>query len=375
MPLQIAAHSQRLAAHPYHSAWVAASAGSGKTKVLTDRVLNLLLEGCSPDRILCLTFTKAAAAEMANRLRFRLGEWSILSEGELQASLQNLLGSLPSPEKISYARKLFGLTLDAPGGLKILTIHSFCQSLLKRFPLEAGLSPFFEVIDDSQKKSLLKKAAHQVMEEPSLQETLEVLIFRFSETAFEDLNNFILQERASFTSLHLQEIDKELHTEDLSEEEHLKSLLDYIPLEELKESLSSFEEGSFTDKERGIALSAFLSLSDRERYHNYETYLSFFLTQKGEMRVRLLTQKLALKFPCFMEQLTKEAFRLEKWIQTRNTLDIAKISKAFLSYSCAFLKAYETLKKSQSLLVYRLVKSTYPFMNSWFLRQFKIPSF
>ncbi|MBY0501088.1 MAG: double-strand break repair helicase AddA [Alphaproteobacteria bacterium] len=352
MPLQIAAHSQRLAAHPYHSAWVAASAGSGKTKVLTDRVLNLLLEGYSPERILCLTFTKAAAAEMANRLRVRLGEWAILPENELQTSLQSLLGSLPSPEKISYARTLFGLTLDAPGGLKILTIHSFCQSLLKRFPLEAGLSPFFEVIDDSQKKSLLKKAAHQVMEELNLQETLETLIFRFSETTFEEFNNFILQERASFASLHLKEIDKVLHTEGITEKEHLRSLLDFIPLEVLKKNLSNFEEGSSTDQERGVTLSEFLSLSDTEKYLNYETYLSFFLTQKGEKRARLLTQKLALKFPCFMEQLVEEASRLERWVQTRNTLDIAKTSKAFLTYSCAFLKAYETLKKSQSLLDY-----------------------
>ncbi len=352
MPLQVAAHSQRLAAHPYHSAWVAASAGSGKTKVLTDRVLNLLLEGYPPERILCLTFTKAAAAEMANRLRVRLGEWAILPESQLQTSLQNLLGSFPSPEKMSYARTLFGLTLDAPGGLKILTIHSFCQSLLKRFPLEAGLSPFFEVIDDSQKKALLKKAAHQVMEDPNLQETLEVLILRFSETTFEELNNFILQERASFASLHLKEIDKVLHIEGLTEENHLKALLDFIPREELKKNMANFEEGSSTDQERGRVLSEFLSLSNTERYHNYEAYLSFFLTQKGEKRARLLTQKLALKYPYFVAQLAEEASRLEKWVQMRNALDIAKISKAFLTYSCAFLKTYESLKKSQSLLDY-----------------------
>src|SRR5437762_1828698 len=142
MPLQIAGLAQQLAAHPHHSAWVAASAGSGKTKVLTDRVLNLLLEGCVPERILCLTFTKAAAAEMANRVRSRLGEWAILPDHELQDVLKKLQGNAPSGEKIERARTLFGLTLDTPGGLKIQTIHSFCQSLLKRFPLEAGLSPF-----------------------------------------------------------------------------------------------------------------------------------------------------------------------------------------------------------------------------------------
>src|SRR5688572_26011261 len=112
MPHQTAATSQRLAASPHHSAWVAASAGSGKTKVLTDRVLNLLLEGCPPERILCLTFTKAAAAEMANRVRARLGEWAILPESDLQRSLQILQGFTPSDEKIEQARRLFSLTLD-----------------------------------------------------------------------------------------------------------------------------------------------------------------------------------------------------------------------------------------------------------------------
>ena len=198
MPHQTAATSQRLAASPHHSVWVAASAGSGKTKVLTDRVLNLLLEGCPPERILCLTFTKAAAAEMANRVRARLGEWAILPESDLQRSLQILQGFTPSDEKIEQARRLFSLTLDTPGGLKIQTIHSFCQSLLKRFPLEAELSPFFEVADDTKQKFLIKEASHRVMEIPELQNSLQELIIRFSETTLRDLTDFVLQHRLFF---------------------------------------------------------------------------------------------------------------------------------------------------------------------------------
>jgi ATP-dependent helicase/nuclease subunit A len=198
MPHQIAATSQRLAAHPHHSAWVAASAGSGKTKVLTDRILNLLLEGCPPERILCLTFTKAAAAEMASRVRLRLGEWAILSEPELRKVIENLQGIFPSPEKVLRARMLFGIILDTPGGLKIQTIHSFCQSLLKRFPLEAGLSPFFRIIDDAERNTLIKKAFYETMEDSYFQE----LVFHFSETTFNNFNTFILQTRASFKGLN-----------------------------------------------------------------------------------------------------------------------------------------------------------------------------
>jgi len=352
MPLQIAATSQRLAAHPYHSAWVAASAGSGKTKVLTDRVLNLLLEGCSPERILCLTFTKAAAAEMANRVRARLGEWAILSEDDLQKSLENLQGEPPSLEKCERARMLFGLTLDTAGGLKIQTIHSFCQSLLKRFPLEAGLSPFFEVIDDTEYQYIVKKVSHIVLQNPLHQQILKELILRFSETTLEEFNTFLLQERTSFENLDRQEIDKVLQTKNLTKEGLLESLFAFVPETDLRKNLPFFQQGSPTDQERGIALGQFLNLSKKERGPNYETYLTLFLTQKGERRVRLLTQKVAIQSPFLKELLEEEALRLENWLERYNALEISTVSKAFLRYSLTFLETYESLKKTQSLLDY-----------------------
>src|SRR5579863_4501567 len=132
---------QREAADPAASVWVAASAGTGKTKVLTDRVLSLMLGGSPPTRILCLTFTRAAAAEMANRLHERLSQWAVLPEGALGAELQALLGRMPDQARLDHARRLFATVLDAPGGLGIETIHAFCQSLLRRFPVEAGVPP------------------------------------------------------------------------------------------------------------------------------------------------------------------------------------------------------------------------------------------
>ena len=145
----IANKAQREASNPYISAWVSASAGSGKTKVLTDRVLQLLLAGNAPETILCLTFTKAAAAEMANRLSQTLRNWLALSETDLIKKLQNLTGFTTEEltEKIPLARTLFANVLDTKGGMKIMTIHSFCQNILKRFPLEAGILPSFDVAD------------------------------------------------------------------------------------------------------------------------------------------------------------------------------------------------------------------------------------
>jgi ATP-dependent helicase/nuclease subunit A len=348
MPHQIAATSQRLAAHPHHSAWVSASAGSGKTKVLTDRILNLLLEGCSPERILCLTFTKAAAAEMASRIRIRLGEWAILPEQELQKTLETLQNAAPSSEKILRARMLFGITLDTPGGLKIQTIHSFCQSLLKRFPLEAGLSPFFRVTDDTEHKNLIKKAFYEAMEDSQLQK----LAIHFAEFSFDEFNTFILQKRDSFKDLNSKEINRALETEGLTEKILMDRLLQGIPEEQLRQALPAFQQGSPTDEKRGEDLAHFLAFSYQNRHAKHENYLSIFLTQEGEKRARLLTQKLSHSFPALGEVLEKEATRLENWTNQWNALEISSLSKAFLRYGLSFLQKYEDLKRAESLLDY-----------------------
>jgi ATP-dependent helicase/nuclease subunit A len=155
---------QRNAADPEASVWVSASAGSGKTKVLTDRVLSLLLDGTRPERILCLTFTKAAAAEMAVRINRQLSQWATVEDDELEKMLENLTGKAPAEDTARRARQLFARVLDAPGGLKIQTIHAFCQSLLGRFPIEAGLAPHFEVIDERSAAELVEAARDTVLQ-------------------------------------------------------------------------------------------------------------------------------------------------------------------------------------------------------------------
>ncbi|WP_234455196.1 double-strand break repair helicase AddA [Thermohalobaculum xanthum] len=146
--------AQRQAADPMVSAWVGANAGSGKTRVLTQRVARLLLAGARPERILCLTYTRAAAAEMQNRLFGMLGGWAMAPDTELGADLAALEGAaqpITDPARLARARTLFAAALETPGGLRIQTIHAFCDALLRRFPLEAGISPRFEVLDDRQK--------------------------------------------------------------------------------------------------------------------------------------------------------------------------------------------------------------------------------
>jgi ATP-dependent helicase/nuclease subunit A len=139
---------QREAADPDLSAWVSANAGSGKTAVLVDRIVRLLLNGAQPARLLCLTYTRTAAAEMNERLNQRLGGWATMPLTQLKAELEAVTGTPPSDAELRRARSLFALALETPGGLKIQTIHAFCEALLGRFPLEAEVPARFSILDD-----------------------------------------------------------------------------------------------------------------------------------------------------------------------------------------------------------------------------------
>src|SRR4051812_35912892 len=147
--------SQRQASDPAQSVWVRANAGSGKTYVLTARVLRLLLSGVKPEEILCLTYTKAAAAEMRGRVGERLGQWALATQAELVEDLTKLGGAPPTAGMLLRARALFAHALETPGGLRIQTIHAFCEAILHRFPHEAKVPFDFKVLEEHQRDGML----------------------------------------------------------------------------------------------------------------------------------------------------------------------------------------------------------------------------
>jgi len=154
-------HPQILAADPALSVFVTANAGSGKTTTLVNRVARLLLQGVEPGEILCVTYTKAAAAEMQARLFDQLGGWAVADDAKLSAEIAALDDSDPAildGGDLSRARQLFARALETPGGLKIQTIHAFCEKLLRRFPLEAGVSPRFTVLENEAALALSHSA-------------------------------------------------------------------------------------------------------------------------------------------------------------------------------------------------------------------------
>ena len=152
------------ASQPARSTWLAANAGSGKTRVLTDRVARLLLHGARPEQILCLTYTRAAAAEMQNRLFRTLGAWAMVPDEELRHKLAALGEMDLTSRQLRHARTLFACAIETPGGLQIQTIHAFCARLLRRFPLEAGVSPQFVDMDEHDMGRLIHHIIHPMAE-------------------------------------------------------------------------------------------------------------------------------------------------------------------------------------------------------------------
>ncbi|MGB3540697.1 MAG: double-strand break repair helicase AddA [Mesorhizobium sp.] len=157
------AASQARASDPQYSAWVSANAGSGKTHVLAQRVIRLLLRGTDPSKILCLTYTRAAAANMANRVFSTLSEWTALPENDLASKIAALDGKMPGAALMRRARRLFAEALETPGGLKIQTIHAFCESVLHQFPLEANIAAHFEMLDPAMEAALFAAARRDMI--------------------------------------------------------------------------------------------------------------------------------------------------------------------------------------------------------------------
>ncbi|MCB5944475.1 double-strand break repair helicase AddA [Acidocella sp. KAb 2-4] len=301
----VIANAQQLqASDPAVSAFVAASAGSGKTKLLTDRLLRLMLAGTAPEKILCLTYTKAAAAEMRIRLNKRLGEWVVKEDAALRADLAAL--NVPaSAATLALARQLFAQVLDLPGGMRIETIHAFCQSLLRRFPLEAGLSPHFEVADDEQATRRLREAREAALADPGAREAVRALAAQTNEQDFAELTQqFVLEAPVALLNggIGLDQLAAQqrgaLGAGELSEAELLAAAVN-IPREaELREILQAIaERGNATGVKNAYPLLDWLALPPEARAAHWDDWAHGFLTEgkprtfKGYCGAKLKTEE------------------------------------------------------------------------------------
>ena len=362
--------AQRRAARPDSSAWVAASAGTGKTKVLTDRVLSLMLHGTPPGRILCLTFTKAAAAEMANRLADRLAGWAADDEADVIVELRALLGRPPDADTVTVARQLFARVLDVPGGMKILTIHAFCQSLLGRFPLEAGVPPHFQVLDETSAAEMLEAAREEVLgrasSDAALGEAVAEVTAHAQEIGFTALMAELIRERGRFARLRAAHggvaaltdavyralrVERTETAETILEAACDDQALDLMGLRFTVEAM--LNKGSKTDQTHGASIAAWLDDPDG-RAARFDDYLGAFFTQggQGDARKTLIHKGALDAAPGADGILESEAARLDLVRARLRALAVAQATAALLRLGGAILAAYERHKRARALLDY-----------------------
>ncbi len=366
---------QRRAADPNGSVWVGASAGSGKTKVLTDRMLRLLLpdqngHGATlPHKILAITFTKAGASEMTLRIQKTLSQWAVIEEEILIKKLQYLLGAPASISQITAARQLFAKVMDAPGSMQIMTLHSFCQSVLGRFPLEAGLSPSFTLLEESQANAIKTQAISKTIRTAQnqkgspLSQALTHLATIHNEEQFEKLIDNFIREQRQVQKIITKYFDIDgLYTalcQDLNisagqtSDEALHHFCTQTEFGEsgLRQACTALSEGSIkTDQPRGIAMQTWLDGDSKKRIQNFEAYKEQFLTTKNEARAKFATQAVEKIMPTVNEVMAEEAHRILTLEENLKRIKTANATRDLFLIGTDILDNYQTMKGQQSAL-------------------------
>lgn len=367
--LALATDAQRRAITPDHSAWVEANAGTGKTKVLTDRVTRLLLDGVKPERILCLTFTKAAAAEMRNRLAHQLGRWALTDDAKLDDGIAKLIDRPPTATERVVARRLFARVLDAPGGINILTIHAFCQALLKRFPLEAGVAPGFEILDEAEAQTILRRVQDEQMEAlarpeapPALAAALASVANKVSIAEYAELMTRLLSERAWLLArigdeAGLQRVRARLAQEmgcgvdDTADSLTNAACLDAaFDVSALGEAARALVRGGKQDKVRSATIAEWLAATDRPAM--LRAYSDAFFTAKGEILARLATKAAIAEMPGIEDVLRREAQRLAQVLDRINGAALVERTLALLRLGLDITDRYTRAKRRRAVLDY-----------------------
>jgi ATP-dependent helicase/nuclease subunit A len=360
---------QAAATEPHHSIWVGASAGTGKTYVLTARVLRLLLTGTPAEHILCLTFTKAAAAEMSTRIYAQLGEWTGLADKPLAASIWARANERADEGMLAVARGLFAEVLDLPGGLKVQTIHSFCQSLLGRFPAEANLSPRFQVMDERTTRELLEDSLERVLAaagdkgNEELSAALSRVAVQVSEQSFSDLMAAVAKERGHFRLLLKRlggpEGVSSATLEGLGLPADSDRLIDHLTADQtldrqgLLAVVEALADGSTAEQARAAAISEFLAAKEGAgRAACFTAYMAVFLTQKDAPRVSVVRKATLRQRPGLEPVIATETARLEAAARQLKLLEAARNSAAFTRLAAAVIETYERAKRRRGLMDY-----------------------
>ncbi|MGJ8603771.1 MAG: double-strand break repair helicase AddA [Marivita sp.] len=343
--------AQVRAADPAASTWLGANAGSGKTRVLTDRVARLLLGNARPEHILCLTFTNAAASEMQNRLFKRLGEWAMLDDGALSQQLEEL-GEDPhmlDSAFLARARTLFARAIETPGGLRIQTIHAFCASILRRFPLEAGVSPQFQEIDDRAAQLLREQILDEMASGPEADLIAQIARIA-SNNPLQDLGETIVGHRDAFTPALTREVLAKRYG--LAAHDTIPMVLATVfPAGEtafLAELVSDLRGVGKSDNDLADAIVAGQA-GDMAALLGFEDIV---FTQKGERRKNLPPTMKLRKGALAVSVTRLEDFyqRIEAARETRLAIEAVDRDATLHRFAESFLQRYEQTKQARGWL-------------------------
>jgi ATP-dependent helicase/nuclease subunit A len=356
---------QRAVANPDVSAWVAANAGSGKTHVLAQRVINLLLKGVEPEKILCITFTKAAAANMAKRVFDTLAQWTTLDDAALDDAIRARSDMAPDAKRRALARRLFARALETPGGLKVQTIHAFCTQLLHQFPFEANVAARFAVLDDTEQTQLLEQLTLHVLldgaREPdgALGRALGVAMTAAADQTFRDVVRASIGRRDAISrwvivaggvpaataalsrSLGLDPAENR----DSIEEEFFTG--SSIAPEDWTALAATLLQGGKTDAEQGRRFNLLASLPRADRV---ETYLDIFCTGERSPRKFIVTK--AIEDAGLVERLSAEQGRVCALLERMRAVICRDRSAALLTVVYDVLTRYHLEKARRGLVDY-----------------------
>lgn len=371
-PYDKAVAAQAEAANPHHTRMVSANAGSGKTRVLVDRVSRILLQGVEPQYILCLTYTKAAATEMQDRLYDKLGHWSILDEDKLRKELNELLGE--DFHNIALARRLFAKALETPEGLKVQTIHAFCERVLARFPIEAGIMPGFEPIEDAELARLSEEVRMEILQrametpEGEINQALQILTVKKADQTLDGLFNWM-----AHAGEKIERWDAARGVEPLAARLGLgltdtpeglaEAFWRNTDRETLEAAIPILASGLKTDAKAADAIRDALKTSNSLKA--FEIYAAVYLTTTGSLRKNPVTKKTMEATQDYFSADGAEAARILAFADSLKSAELLSLTNAVYNLAKPYAEIYAKVKRDkrrldftdQILLVKNLLKN------------------
>jgi ATP-dependent helicase/nuclease subunit A len=359
--------TQARASDPASSSFVSANAGSGKTHVLVQRVIRLLLADVPPEKILCITFTKAAAANMAERVFSTLGHWVTLDDEGLDEAIREAGIAHPNAGLRAAARKLFACALETPGGLKVQTIHALCTRLLQQFPFEANVPARFAVLDERDQNEMMERANLKVFLEASnapdsvLGRALQTSMANAADVTFKDVVREACLSRDHFmawtddagnanaAAAQMAAVLGVSTNDNLEDVEHEMVDGPYVPLKRWREIADALGGGNKSDQKQADQLRACLAFTGSAQA---DEYLSVFLTDDKSPRAAVLTKAFIRDNPSVSRLFEAEVLRLAPLIEKRRAIVTRDRTEALLHIATAAAANYRREKEERGLLDY-----------------------